>query len=63
MAAERPSTWTATMRRLVLSGDLCRPRRDQACIGCHNAHPRSPKKDFKLDDVMGGLVIEIPLEK
>jgi len=51
------------MRRLVLSGDLCRPRRDQACIGCHNAHPRSPKKDFKLDDVMGGLVIEIPLEK
>ncbi|MGQ0667217.1 MAG: Tll0287-like domain-containing protein [Nitrospiraceae bacterium] len=35
----------------------------QACIGCHNAHPRSPKKDFRLDDVMGGLVIEIPLEK
>ena len=33
----------------------------QACIGCHNTHPRSPKKDFKLDDVMGGLVIEIPL--
>jgi len=22
-----------------------------------------PKKDFKLDDVMGGLVIEIPLGK
>ncbi|TKS58929.1 MAG: hypothetical protein EWM72_02581 [Nitrospira sp.] len=35
----------------------------QACIGCHNAHPRSPKKDFKLHDVMGGLVIEIPLGK
>ncbi len=35
----------------------------QACIGCHNAHPRSPKKDFKLDDVMGGIVIEIPLER
>jgi hypothetical protein len=33
----------------------------QACVGCHNAHPRSPKKDFKMDDVMGGLVIEIPL--
>jgi len=33
----------------------------QACVGCHNTHPRSPKKDFKLDDVMGGLVIEIPL--
>ena len=35
----------------------------QACVGCHNAHPRSPKKDFKLNDVMGGLVIEIPLSK
>jgi len=35
----------------------------QACIGCHNAHPQSPKKDFKLDDVMGGMVIEIPLGK
>ncbi|MBA2484777.1 MAG: DUF3365 domain-containing protein [Nitrospira sp.] len=33
----------------------------QACIGCHNAHPRSPKKDFKIADVMGALVIEIPL--
>lgn len=35
----------------------------QSCIGCHNAHPLSPKKDFKMDDVMGGLVIEIPLGK
>lgn len=34
----------------------------QACVGCHNAHPRSPKKDFKMNDVMGGLVIEIPLD-
>lgn len=35
----------------------------QACIGCHNKHPRSPKKDFKMNDVMGGLVIEIPIER
>ena len=34
----------------------------QACVGCHNAHPRSPKRDFKVPDVMGGLVIEIPLK-
>lgn len=33
----------------------------QACIGCHNAHVRSPKRDFKLNDVMGGIVITIPL--
>jgi hypothetical protein len=35
----------------------------QACLGCHNAHPRSPKKDFKINDVMGGVVIEIPIDR
>ncbi len=35
----------------------------QACIGCHNAHPKSPKKNFKMNEVMGGLVIEIPLDR
>lgn len=34
----------------------------QACVGCHNTHPGSPKKDFRMNDVMGGLVIEIPLD-
>ncbi|THJ14176.1 MAG: DUF3365 domain-containing protein [Nitrospira sp. CG24C] len=32
-----------------------------ACVACHNTHPHSPKKDFKVGDVMGGLVIEFPL--
>jgi len=31
------------------------------CIDCHNLHPDSPKSDFKIDDVMGGLVITFPL--
>jgi hypothetical protein len=35
----------------------------QACIGCHNAHAGSPRRDFKLNDVMGGIVITIPLGK
>jgi len=35
----------------------------EACVTCHNAHPNSSKKDFKLKDVMGGMVIEIPLKK
>lgn len=35
----------------------------QSCVGCHNTHPRSPKKDFKMNEVMGGLVIEIPLRQ
>jgi len=35
----------------------------QACIGCHNAHPHSPRRDFKLNDVMGGIVITLPVRK
>lgn len=34
----------------------------QACVACHNSHPLSPKQDFKLNDVMGGIAITIPLE-
>ncbi|MGQ0810194.1 MAG: Tll0287-like domain-containing protein [Nitrospiraceae bacterium] len=33
----------------------------QACIGCHNAHPKSPKHTFKANDVMGAIVISIPV--
>jgi hypothetical protein len=33
-----------------------------ACVSCHNNHPLSPKRDFKLHDVMGGIAITIPLE-
>ena len=33
-----------------------------ACINCHNNHPLSPKRDFKLNDVMGGIAITIPME-
>ena len=34
-----------------------------SCTNCHNAHPLSPKRDFKEGDVMGGIVITIPLEE
>lgn len=34
---------------------------DEACVSCHNNHKDSPKKDFKLGDVMGGVVIRVPL--
>jgi hypothetical protein len=34
-----------------------------ACVTCHNTHPLSPKRDFKLQDVMGGIAITIPLEE
>lgn len=32
------------------------------CASCHNKHKDTPKRDFKLGDVMGGVVIRIPVE-
>jgi len=34
----------------------------EACIACHNHHTDSPRTDFKKGDVMGGIVIRIPVE-
>lgn len=31
------------------------------CISCHNDHKDTPKRDFKMGDVMGGVVIRIPV--
>ena len=33
----------------------------QACVKCHNSHSNSPKKDYQLNDVMGGIIITIPV--
>lgn len=33
-----------------------------ACADCHNRDTRSPKKDFKPGDVIGGLIVRVPLE-
>lgn len=33
----------------------------QACVSCHNDHKDSPRKDFKLNDVLGGVVIRLPI--
>jgi hypothetical protein len=34
----------------------------EACVTCHNDNPDSPRSDFKLGDVMGGVVIRIPVD-
>ena len=31
------------------------------CVDCHNKHKDTPKTDFKIGDVMGGVVIRIPI--
>lgn len=33
----------------------------QSCVSCHNAHESSPKHDFKRGDVMGGILLTIPI--
>lgn len=33
----------------------------KVCVTCHNEHKDSPKTDFKMGDVMGGVVIRIPI--
>jgi hypothetical protein len=33
-----------------------------ACVECHNQHPNSPKRDFGPGDIMGGIVVRVPLE-
>ena len=33
----------------------------QSCASCHNEHPNSPRRDYKVGDVMGGLIITIPI--
>ena len=32
-----------------------------ACVTCHNDHKDTPRSDFKIGDVMGGVVIRVPL--
>jgi sigma-B regulation protein RsbU (phosphoserine phosphatase) len=44
----------------VLTVDLAAA---QSCVNCHNNHPQSPKHDFKLNDVMGGLEIVLPMDQ
>ncbi len=37
----------------------------EACVNCHNSHPvhqeRYPDKQFEMGDVMGGIVINLPV--
>src|SRR3990170_1991239 len=34
----------------------------QTCVECHNAQAASPRKDYRIGDVIGGLEIVIPIE-
>ena len=34
----------------------------EACVSCHNAHKDSPRTDARVGDVMGAVVIRIPMD-
>jgi hypothetical protein len=33
-----------------------------ACVACHNSHHLSAKRDYKLYDVIGGIIISFPVQ-
>ena len=35
----------------------------KACVNCHNSHKLSPRRDYKLNDVMGGVIISFPVSR
>jgi hypothetical protein len=34
----------------------------EACVNCHNNHEESPRHDFKVGDVMGGVIVSLPVD-
>jgi methyl-accepting chemotaxis protein len=33
-----------------------------SCVSCHNNHPDSPRDDFELGEMMGALVVDMPVD-
>lgn len=54
----RFETYKGRLTLRYATADLMRP----ACVGCHNSHPDSPKKDWKVGDVRGVLEVDLPLD-
>ncbi|MGJ4752193.1 ATP-binding protein [Leptospira kmetyi] len=38
-------------------------RMQPSCVNCHNSHPESPKKDWKVGDVRGILEVSMPIKQ
>lgn len=59
---DRPYTGVTTEGRARVFQALYADKAlSQRCADCHNVHPDSPRKDFKAGDVMGGILLTIPL--
>jgi signal transduction histidine kinase/DNA-binding response OmpR family regulator len=38
-------------------------RMEASCVGCHNGHPQSPKRDWRVGEVRGVLEVVRPLDR
>lgn len=38
-------------------------RMSQACVACHNSHPESPKRDWKVGDMRGVIEVNVPVNE
>lgn len=63
MNAPGKSRGFSTGRRALFPGDLSPTRRSESCVSCHNGHVNSPRRDYKLNDIMGGVIITIPISE
>jgi len=61
---EEPFTWLVKLGGLwyyqAIYADIAT---SESCVSCHNSHPASLRTDFKVGDVMGGIIINLPLGK
>ena len=61
---EKPFTWIVPREgRWYFEAIYPDKAVSNSCVSCHNLHPNSPKKDFKKGDVLGGIIIDLPLAK
>jgi hypothetical protein len=59
---DRPHTGVTTQGKTRVFQALYADKAlSQRCADCHNVHPKSSKRDFKSGDVMGGVLLTIPL--
>ncbi|CAH0350871.1 DUF3365 domain-containing protein [Aquabacterium sp. CECT 9606] len=35
----------------------------EGCVACHNSHPQSPKRDWKVGDVRGLIEVVAPVDE
>ena len=55
------SSVLSTGRRKIFKAIYADRAVSESCVNCHNSHALSPKKDFKVGDVMGAIIITFPI--